>query len=222
MASALLGRIPSAVGYQPTLATDLGGLQERITTTKKGSITSVQSIYVPVDDLTDPAPATTFAHLDATTVLSRQISELGIYPAIDPLDSTSRMLSSRILGQEHYNTTRGVQKVLQNYKNLQDIIVILGMDELSEDDKLTMARACKIQRFLSQPFHVVEVFIGTPGKYVELMESVASFQGVLDWKFDDLPEQSIYMVGGIEEVIAKAEKIAKEYAQGELTTQKRP
>ncbi|XP_064948190.1 ATP synthase subunit beta, mitochondrial-like isoform X1 [Musa acuminata AAA Group] len=210
--SALLGRIPSAVGYQPTLATDLGGLQERITTTKKGSITSVQAIYVPADDLTDPAPATTFAHLDATTVLSRQISELGIYPAVDPLDSTSRMLSPHVLGEEHYNTARGVQKVLQNYKNLQDIIAILGMDELSEDDKLTVARARKIQRFLSQPFHVAEVFTGAPGKYVELKESVNSFQGVLDGKYDDLPEQSFYMVGGIEEVIAKAEKIAKESA----------
>ncbi|EEF30158.1 ATP synthase subunit beta, mitochondrial [Ricinus communis] len=210
--SALLGRIPSAVGYQPTLATDLGGLQERITTTKKGSITSVQAIYVPADDLTDPAPATTFAHLDATTVLSRQISELGIYPAVDPLDSTSRMLSPHILGEEHYNTARGVQKVLQNYKNLQDIIAILGMDELSEDDKLTVARARKIQKFLSQPFHVAEVFTGAPGKYVELKESVASFQGVLDGKYDDLPEQSFYMVGGIEEVIAKADKIAKELA----------
>ncbi|CAI0431803.1 unnamed protein product [Linum tenue] len=210
--SALLGRIPSAVGYQPTLATDLGGLQERITTTKKGSITSVQAIYVPADDLTDPAPATTFAHLDATTVLSRQISELGIYPAVDPLDSTSRMLSPHILGEDHYGTARGVQKVLQNYKNLQDIIAILGMDELSEDDKLTVARARKIQRFLSQPFHVAEVFTGAPGKYVELKESIASFQGVLDGKYDDLPEQSFYMVGGIEEVIAKAEKIAKENA----------
>ncbi|KAF8390063.1 hypothetical protein HHK36_024584 [Tetracentron sinense] len=210
--SALLGRIPSAVGYQPTLATDLGGLQERITTTKKGSITSVQAIYVPADDLTDPAPATTFAHLDATTVLSRQISELGIYPAVDPLDSTSRMLSPHILGEEHYNTARGVQKVLQNYKNLQDIIAILGMDELSEDDKLTVSRARKIQRFLSQPFHVAEVFTGAPGKYVDLKESITSFQGVLDGKFDDLSEQSFYMVGGIEEVIAKAEKIAKESA----------
>ncbi|CAN1297053.1 ATP synthase subunit beta, mitochondrial [Linum perenne] len=191
--SALLGRIPSAVGYQPTLATDLGGLQEP-------------------DDLTDPAPATTFAHLDATTVLSRQISELGIYPAVDPLDSTSRMLSPHILGEDHYGTARGVQKVLQNYKNLQDIIAILGMDELSEDDKLTVARARKIQRFLSQPFHVAEVFTGAPGKYVELKESIQSFQGVLDGKYDDLSEQSFYMVGGIEEVIAKAEKIAKESA----------
>jgi len=210
--SALLGRIPSAVGYQPTLATDLGGLQERITTTKKGSITSVQAIYVPADDLTDPAPATTFAHLDATTVLSRQISELGIYPAVDPLDSTSRMLSPHILGEDHYNTARGVQKVLQNYKNLQDIIAILGMDELSEDDKLTVSRARKIQRFLSQPFHVAEVFTGAPGKYVDLKESIASFQGVLDGKYDDLPEQSFYMVGGIDEVTAKAEKITKDSA----------
>lgn len=210
--SALLGRIPSAVGYQPTLATDLGGLQERITTTKKGSITSVQAIYVPADDLTDPAPATTFAHLDATTVLSRQISELGIYPAVDPLDSTSRMLSPHILGEDHYNTARGVQKVLQNYKNLQDIIAILGMDELSEDDKLTVSRARKIQRFLSQPFHVAEVFTGAPGKYVDLKESIVSFQGVLDGKFDDLPEQSFYMVGGIDEVTAKAEKITRESA----------
>ncbi|KAE9450768.1 hypothetical protein C3L33_17336, partial [Rhododendron williamsianum] len=205
--SALLGRIPSAVGYQPTLATDLGGLQERITTTKKGSITSVQAIYVPADDLTDPAPATTFAHLDATT-----ISELGIYPAVDPLDSTSRMLSPHILGEDHYNTARGVQKVLQNYKNLQDIIAILGMDELSEDDKLTVSRARKIQKFLSQPFHVAEVFTGAPGKYVELKESIVSFQGVLDGKYDDLSEHSFYMVGGIDEVIAKAEKIAKESA----------
>ena len=174
--SALLGRIPSAVGYQPTLATDLGGLQERITTTQKGSITSVQAIYVPADDLTDPAPATTFAHLDATTVLSRQISELGIYPAVDPLDSTSRMLSPRILGEDHYYCARDVQKVLQNYKNLQDIIAILGMDELSEDDKLTVARARKMQRFLSQPFHVAEVFTGSPGKYVDLKDSVAGFR----------------------------------------------
>lgn len=207
--SALLGRIPSAVGYQPTLATDLGGLQERITTTKKGSITSVQAIYVPADDLTDPAPATTFAHLDATTVLSRQISELGIYPAVDPLDSTSRMLSPRILGEEHYDCARNVQKVLQSYKNLQDIIAILGMDELSEDDKLTVARARKMQRFLSQPFHVAEVFTGSPGKYVDLKECIGGFKGVLEGKFDDLPEQAFYMVGGIEEVAKKAEKLAK-------------
>ncbi|XP_002960986.2 ATP synthase subunit beta, mitochondrial [Selaginella moellendorffii] len=207
--SALLGRIPSAVGYQPTLATDLGGLQERITTTKKGSITSVQAIYVPADDLTDPAPATTFAHLDATTVLSRQISELGIYPAVDPLDSTSRMLSPRVIGEDHYQCARDVQKVLQSYKNLQDIIAILGMDELSEDDKLTVARARKMQRFLSQPFHVAEVFTGSPGKYVDLKENVASFRGVLDGKYDDLPEQSFYMVGGIDEVVAKAANLAK-------------
>ncbi|RVX12648.1 ATP synthase subunit beta, mitochondrial [Vitis vinifera] len=207
--SALLGRIPSAVGYQPTLATDLGGLQERITTTKKGSITSVQAIYVPADDLTDPAPATTFAHLDATTVLSRQISELGIYPAVDPLDSTSRMLSPHILGEEHYNTARGVQKVLQNYKNLQDIIAILGMDELSEDDKLTVARARKIQRFLSQPFHVAEVFTGAPGKYVELKESITSFQGVLDGKYDDLSEQSFYMVGGMKKSLLKQRRLQR-------------
>jgi len=211
--SALLGRIPSAVGYQPTLATDLGGLQERITTTKKGSITSVQAIYVPADDITDPAPATTFAHLDATTVLSRQISELGIYPAVDPLASSSRMLSPSILGAEHYAIARGVQKVLQDYKNLQDIIAILGMDELSEDDKLVVARARKVQRFLSQPFHVAEIFTGSPGKYVDVKESVQSFQGVLDGKYDDLPEQSFYMVGGIEDVVQKAEKIAKDSAQ---------
>ncbi|CAL5370842.1 unnamed protein product [Camellia sinensis] len=210
--SALLGRIPSAVGYQPTLASDLGGLQERITTTKRGSITSVQAVYVPADDLSDPAPATTFAHLDATTVLSRQISELGIYPAVDPLDSTSRMLSPHILGQEHYETALGVQKVLQNYKNLQDIIAILGMDELSEDDKLTVARARKIQRFLSQPFQVAEVFTGAPGKYVELKETITSFRAVLDGKYDDLGEQAFYMVGGIDEVLEKAEKIAKENA----------
>ncbi|KAF5958415.1 hypothetical protein HYC85_005640 [Camellia sinensis] len=207
--SALLGRIPSAVGYQPTLASDLGGLQERITTTKRGSITSVQAVYVPADDLSDPAPATTFAHLDATTVLSRQISELGIYPAVDPLDSTSRMLSPHILGQEHYETALGVQK---NYKNLQDIIAILGMDELSEDDKLTVARARKIQRFLSQPFQVAEVFTGAPGKYVELKETITSFRAVLDGKYDDLGEQAFYMVGGIDEVLEKAEKIAKENA----------
>ncbi|KAI8534512.1 hypothetical protein RHMOL_Rhmol10G0095700 [Rhododendron molle] len=208
--SALLGRIPSAVGYQPTLASDLGGLQERITTTKRGSITSVQAVYVPADDLSDPAPATTFAHLDATTVLSRQISELGIYPAVDPLDSTSRMLSPHILGQEHYNTALGVQKVLQSYKNLQDIIAILGMDELSEDDKLVVSRARKMQRFLSQPFQVAEVFTGAPGKYVDLKDTVSSFQAVLDGKYDDLPEQAFYMVGGIDEVLAKADKIATE------------
>ncbi|GIL61111.1 hypothetical protein Vafri_15501 [Volvox africanus] len=210
--SALLGRIPSAVGYQPTLATDLGGLQERITTTTKGSITSVQAVYVPADDLTDPAPATTFAHLDATTVLSRSIAELGIYPAVDPLDSTSRMLNPNIIGTEHYNVARGVQKVLQDYKNLQDIIAILGMDELSEEDKLTVARARKIQRFLSQPFQVAEVFTGTPGKYVDLKDTIAAFKGILDGKYDDLPEMAFYMVGGIHEVVEKADKLAKEVA----------
>lgn len=206
--SALLGRIPSAVGYQPTLATDLGGLQERITTTKNGSITSVQAIYVPADDLTDPAPATTFAHLDATTVLSRSIAELGIYPAVDPLDSTSRMLSADILGQEHYDTARGIQKVLQDKKNLQDIISILGMDELSEEDKMTVARARKVERFLSQPFHVAEVFTGSPGKYVDLKDSIAGFQDVLAGKYDGLPEQAFYMVGDIKEVMEKADKMA--------------
>ncbi|KAG2494191.1 hypothetical protein HYH03_007549 [Edaphochlamys debaryana] len=210
--SALLGRIPSAVGYQPTLATDLGGLQERITTTTKGSITSVQAVYVPADDLTDPAPATTFAHLDATTVLSRSIAELGIYPAVDPLDSTSRMLNPLIIGTEHYNVARGVQKVLQDYKNLQDIIAILGMDELSEEDKLTVARARKIQRFLSQPFQVAEVFTGTPGKYVDLKDTISAFQGILQGKYDDLPEMAFYMVGGIHEVVDKADKLAKDVA----------
>lgn len=210
--SALLGRIPSAVGYQPTLATDLGCLQERITTTTKGSITSVQAVYVPADDLTDPAPATTFAHLDATTVLSRSIAELGIYPAVDPLDSTSRMLDPRILGSEHYQVARGVQKVLQDYKNLQDIIAILGMDELSEEDKLTVARARKIQRFLSQPFQVAEVFTGSPGKYVDLKTTIAGFQGILSGKYDDLPEMAFYMVGDMEEVIAKADRMTKELA----------
>ena len=207
--SALLGRIPSAVGYQPTLATDLGGLQERITTTKKGSITSVQAIYVPADDLTDPAPATTFAHLDATTVLSRSIAELGIYPAVDPLDSTSRILSPLIVGQEHYDTARNVQKVLQAYKNLQDIIAILGMDELSEEDKTTVARARKVQRFLSQPFHVAEVFTGTPGKYVDIKDTISGFKGLLNGAYDDLPEMAFYMVGDINEVIAKADHMAK-------------
>jgi F-type H+-transporting ATPase subunit beta len=210
--SALLGRIPSAVGYQPTLATDLGGLQERITTTTKGSITSVQAVYVPADDLTDPAPATTFAHLDATTVLSRGIAELGIYPAVDPLDSTSRMLDPRILGDEHYAVARGVQKVLQDYKNLQDIIAILGMDELSEEDKLTVARARKIQRFLSQPFQVAEVFTGTPGKYVPLENTIKDFKGVLEGKYDDLPEMAFYMVGDITEVQQKADQMAKDIA----------
>jgi len=206
--SALLGRIPSAVGYQPTLATDLGGLQERITTTQKGSITSVQAIYVPADDLTDPAPATTFAHLDATTVLSRGIAELGIYPAVDPLDSTSRMLDARIIGQEHYDTARGVQKILQDYKNLQDIIAILGMDELSEDDKLTVARARKIQRFLSQPFHVAEVFTGSPGKYVDLPDTIKGFKAVLSGEYDSLPEAAFYMIGDINEAVEKAQEIA--------------
>jgi len=207
--SALLGRIPSAVGYQPTLATDLGMLQERITTTQTGSITSVQAIYVPADDLTDPAPATTFAHLDATTVLSRQIAELGIYPAVDPLDSFSRMLDPRIIGQHHYDVARGVQKVLQDYRNLQDIIAILGMDELSEDDKLTVFRARKIGKFLSQPFAVAEVFTGMEGKYVELEQTVKDFSDVLDGKYDHLPEQAFYMQGGIDDVIVKAAELAK-------------
>jgi len=208
--SALLGRIPSAVGYQPTLATDMGSMQERITTTKKGSITSVQAIYVPADDLTDPAPATTFAHLDATTVLSRSIAELGIYPAVDPLDSTSRILDKNIVGERHYNVARGVQKILQDYKSLQDIIAILGMDELSEDDKLTVARARKIQRFLSQPFQVAEVFTGTPGKLVPLNETIEGFEQILNGQHDDKPENAFYMVGNIQEVAAKAEQIEKQ------------
>src|SRR3954462_13126364 len=208
--SALLGRIPSAVGYQPTLATDMGALQERITTTKKGSITPVQAIYVPADDLTAPAPATSFAHLDATTVLSRAISELGIYPAVDPLDSTSRVLTARTVGQEHYETARRVQETLQRYKSLQDIIAILGMDELSEEDKLTVNRARKLQRFLSQPFHVAEVFTGIPGKFVQIEDTVASFKAVVDGEYDHLPENAFYMVGGIEEAVAKAEKLAQE------------
>jgi len=210
--SALLGRIPSAVGYQPTLATDLGGLQERITTTTKGSITSVQAIYVPADDLTDPAPATTFAHLDATTVLSRSIAEIGIYPAVDPLDSTSRMLSPLALGEEHYTTARGVQKILQDYKNLQDIIAILGMDELSEDDKLTVSRARKVQRFLSQPFHVAEVFTGSPGKYVDLKDTISGFKGLINGNYDDLPEMAFYMVGDMNEAVTKADELAKQVA----------
>ncbi len=210
--SALLGRIPSAVGYQPTLATDMGALQERITSTNKGSITSVQAVYVPADDLTDPAPATTFAHLDATTVLSRQIAELGIYPAVDPLDSTSRMLAPEIIGEDHYNTARAVQKVLQTYKSLQDIIAILGMDELSEEDKLVVARARKIQRFLSQPFHVAEVFTGSPGKLVSLADTIAGFKGIIEGKYDELPESAFYMVGSIEEAIEKARKLAAEAA----------
>ena len=205
--SALLGRIPSAVGYQPTLASEMGKLQERITSTKKGSITSVQAVYVPADDLTDPAPATVFAHLDATTVLNRAIAEKGIYPAVDPLDSTSRMLDPQILGEEHYRVARGVQAVLQKYKDLQDIIAILGMDELSEEDKLTVDRARKIERFLSQPFFVAEVFTGSPGKYVTLEESIAGFKGILEGKYDELPENAFYMVGGIDEAIAKAEKL---------------
>ena len=205
--SALLGRIPSAVGYQPTLASEMGKLQERITSTSKGSITSVQAVYVPADDLTDPAPASVFAHLDATTVLNRKIAEKGIYPAVDPLDSTSRILSADIIGQEHYNTARGVQSVLQKYKDLQDIIAILGMDELSEADKLVVARARKIERFLSQPFFVAEVFTGSPGKYVELKDTIAGFQGILDGKYDHIPEMAFYMVGGIDEVLAKAGKM---------------
>merc|ERR1740122_755437 len=202
--SALLGRIPSAVGYQPTLATDMGSMQERITTTKKGSITSVQAIYVPADDLTDPAPATTFAHLDATTVLSRAIAELGIYPAVDPLDSTSRMLDPRVIGNEHYEIARATQKLLQDYKGLQDIIAILGMDELSEDDKLTVARARKVQRFMSQPFHVAEVFTGTSGKYVEISDTIEGFEQIINGEHDDVPEGSFYMVGDIKEVLEKA------------------
>ncbi|TCK62523.1 F0F1 ATP synthase subunit beta [Seleniivibrio woodruffii] len=205
--SALLGRMPSAVGYQPTLGTEMGELQERITSTSKGSITSVQAVYVPADDLTDPAPATTFAHLDATTVLSRQIAELGIYPAVDPLDSTSRILDPNIVGQEHYDVARGVQAVLQRYKELQDIIAILGMEELSEADKQTVARARKIQRFLSQPFHVAEQFTGTPGKYVPLKDTVKAFKALLDGEVDHLPEQAFYMVGGLDEVYAAAEKL---------------
>ena len=210
--SALLGRIPSAVGYQPTLATDMGALQERITSTKKGSITSVQAIYVPADDLTDPAPAASFAHLDATTVLSRQIAELGIYPAVDPLDSTSRVLDPRVVGQEHYTTAREVQRILQTYKSLQDIIAILGMDELSEEDKLVVTRARKIQRFLSQPFHVAEVFTGSPGKLVSLEETIKGFKAIIAGEYDHLPESAFYMVGGIDEVIEKAKKMAAEAA----------
>jgi F-type H+-transporting ATPase subunit beta len=210
--SALLGRIPSAVGYQPTLATDMGALQERITTTHKGSITSVQAIYVPADDLTDPAPATSFAHLDATTVLNRAISEKGIYPAVDPLDSTSRMLSPLVVGQEHYETARMVQQVLQKYKSLQDIIAILGMDELSEEDKIAVARARKIERFLSQPFHVAEVFTGSPGKFVELADTIKGFRGLCEGKYDHLPEAAFYMVGTIEEAVEKGKRLAAEAA----------
>jgi F-type H+-transporting ATPase subunit beta len=210
--SALLGRIPSAVGYQPTLATDMGTLQERITTTKKGSITSVQAIYVPADDLTDPAPATSFAHLDATTVLSRSIAEMAIFPAVDPLDSTSRVLDPRIVGDEHYTVARDVQKVLQTYKSLQDIIAILGMDELSEQDKLVVNRARRIQRFLSQPFHVAEVFTGTPGVFVNLVDTIKGFKGIVDGKYDHLPEAAFYMVGTIEEAEAKGKKLMAEAA----------
>jgi len=208
--SALLGRIPSAVGYQPTLSTDMGALQERITSTTKGSITSVQAIYVPADDLTDPAPATSFAHLDATTTLNRAISELGIYPAVDPLDSTSRVLEPRVVGQEHYETARRVQETLQKYKSLQDIIAILGMDELSEEDKITVARARKIQKFLSQPFHVAEVFTNIPGKFVQIEDTVKSFKAVVDGEYDHLPEDAFYMVGGIDEAVDKAKKLAEE------------
>ena len=208
--STLLGRMPSAVGYQPTLSTDLGELQERITSTHKGSITSVQAIYVPADDLTDPAPATTFSHLDATTVLSRQIAELGIYPAVDPLDSTSRILDPRVVGDEHYNVARQVQEILQRYKDLQDIIAILGMDELSEEDRLTVTRARKVQRFLSQPFHVAEVFTGSPGVYVELKDTIEGFKAIVDGKHDDLPEQAFYMVGTMESAIEKGRRLAAE------------
>jgi F-type H+/Na+-transporting ATPase subunit beta len=210
--SALLGRIPSAVGYQPTLATDMGALQERITTTTKGSITSVQAIYVPADDLTDPAPATSFAHLDATTVLARSIAEKGIYPAVDPLDSTSRMLSPMVVGEEHYAVARQVQQILQRYKSLQDIIAILGMDELSEEDKLTVARARKIERFLSQPFHVAEVFTGAPGVFVELADTIRGFKGLCEGKYDYLPEAAFYMVGTIEQAVEKGKKLAAEAA----------
>jgi F-type H+-transporting ATPase subunit beta len=210
--SALLGRIPSAVGYQPTLATEMGNLQERITSTTKGSITSVQAIYVPADDLTDPAPATSFAHLDATTVLSRDIASLGIFPAVDPLDSTSRILDPQVIGEEHYNVARRVQAVLQQYKALKDIIAILGMDELSEDDKLVVARARKIQRFLSQPFHVAEQFTNSPGKFVSLEDTVRSFKAIVDGECDDMPEQAFFMVGPIEEARAKAAKMAAEAA----------
>jgi F-type H+-transporting ATPase subunit beta len=206
--SALLGRMPSAVGYQPTLAEEMGVLQERITSTKTGSITSVQAIYVPADDLTDPSPATTFAHLDATVVLSRQIASLGIYPAVDPLDSTSRQLDPLVIGEEHYDTARGVQAILQRYKELQDIIAILGMDELSEEDKLSVTRARKIQRFLSQPFHVAEVFTGSPGKFVALKDTIRGFKAIIAGEYDNLPEQAFYMVGGIEEAVEKAKTLS--------------
>ncbi len=210
--SALLGRIPSAVGYQPTLSTEMGKMQERITSTNKGSITSVQAVYVPADDLTDPAPATTFSHLDATTVLSRQIAEQGIYPAVDPLDSTSRILDARVIGDEHYSVATRVQQTLQQYKSLQDIIAILGMDELSEDDKLVVARARKIQRFLSQPFHVAEVFTGTPGTFVELEDTIKGFKGIVDGDYDHLPESAFYMIGTIDQAVEKAKKMAQEAA----------
>lgn len=205
--SALLGRMPSAVGYQPTLAEEMGRLQERITSTQTGSITSIQAVYVPADDLTDPSPATTFAHLDATVVLSRDIASLGIYPAVDPLDSTSRQLDPMVLGQEHYDVARGVQSTLQKYKELRDIIAILGMDELSDEDKMTVMRARKIQRFLSQPFHVAEVFTGSPGKYVSLRDTIAGFKAILNGEYDHLPEQAFYMVGGIEEAVEKAKTV---------------
>ena len=205
--SALLGRMPSAVGYQPTLATEMGALQERSTSTKKGSITSVQAVYVPADDLTDPAPATTFAHLDATTVLSRNIASMGIYPAVDPLESTSRILTPDIVGKEHYEVARAVQSILQRYNELQDIIAILGMDELSDEDKLTVSRARKIQRFLSQPFFVAEVFTGSPGKYVSLKDTIRGFKGIMEGEYDHLPEQAFYMVGSIEEAVEKAKKL---------------
>ncbi|MCB1580064.1 MAG: F0F1 ATP synthase subunit beta, partial [Alphaproteobacteria bacterium] len=210
--SALLGRIPSAVGYQPTLSTEMGNMQERITSTNKGSITSIQAVYVPADDLTDPAPATTFAHLDATTVLSRAISEMGIYPAVDPLDSTSRILDPRIIGQEHYDVANRVQQTLQQYKNLQDIIAILGMDELSEEDKLVVARARKIQRFLSQPFHVAEVFTGTPGVFCQLEDTIKGFKAIVDGQYDHLPESAFYMIGTIDQAVEKAKKMAAEAA----------
>jgi F-type H+-transporting ATPase subunit beta len=210
--SALLGRIPSAVGYQPTLATEMGALQERITSTTKGSITSVQAIYVPADDLTDPAPATSFAHLDATTVLSRSIAEKGIYPAVDPLDSTSRILDPNIVGQEHYEVARAVQETLQRYKSLQDIIAILGMDELSEDDKLTVARARKIERFLSQPFHVAEAFTNTPGVLCDIKDTIRGFKGLVEGQYDHLPEPAFFMVGKIEDAVAKAQRLAAEAA----------
>ena len=210
--SALLGRIPSAVGYQPTLGTDMGALQERITTTNKGSITSVQAVYVPADDFTDPAPASTFAHLDATTSLNRAISEKGIYPAVDPLDSNSRMLDPNIVGEEHYRTARDVQEILQRYKALQDIIAILGMDELSEEDKLTVTRARKIERFMSQPFHVAEQFTGTPGIYVEIEDTIKAFRGLVAGEYDHLPEQAFYMVGTIDDAVKKAQKLAAEAA----------